>query len=101
MEPLAGSIACLLSLFLPWGQALREVWRCEMRRRLRAGVLYRGNGLAIMKGAAPLKRNIYGNRNDVIFEGYDFPTLWELSLTCMNQMMSERKYTGLGLCSHV
>ena len=57
MEPLAGSIACLLSLFLPCGQALKEVWRCEMRRRLRAGVLYWGNGLAIMKGAAPLKRN--------------------------------------------
>ena len=76
MEPLAGWIACFLSLFLPCGQALREVGRCEMRRRPRAGVLCWENGLAIMKGAARLKRNIYGNRNDVIFEGYNFPTLW-------------------------
>ena len=55
MEPLAGSIACLLSLFLPCGQALREVWRCENEAEASRGGSVSGKWLGDLRRSSTLE----------------------------------------------
>ena len=79
----------LLSLFLHCGQAPREVWWGEGG----GGVLYRGNGLAIMKEQRCLRVILMETDMTSFSRDIDFPRLWWLSLICMNKMLNERKCT--------
>ena len=55
-----------------------------------------GKWLGDHRRSSTLEDDSYGNRNDVIFEGYNFPILSWLSMTCMKRRLSERNCTGLG-----